>query len=163
MFCERQTKNTSYARRTLYNMDIIIANSSICELPSPSYDILIGADSASIATTYKLPLLETPTKSYLLQKVGNLLLLVLIFIVCKAFYRRFLHPLARFPGPTFAATTKLFEAYHTLVKNDWFETLQNLHQQYGMLPKVHRLNFCTDPYTRTYCAHRPKRTPLHGP
>ena len=42
-----------------------------------------------------------------------------------------LHPLSGFPGPKLAAATKLYEAYHVLIKNDWLENLIELHETYG--------------------------------
>lgn len=57
---------------------------------------------------------------------------ILIYLVAKYIWRAFLCPLANFPGPRMAGITKLYEAYHVLIKNDWLENLISLHEQYGM-------------------------------
>jgi hypothetical protein len=58
-------------------------------------------------------------------------LLFVVFITLKTTYRLLFSPLAGFPGPKFAASTKLFEAYHMIIKDDWLATLEKLHRQYG--------------------------------
>lgn len=58
--------------------------------------------------------------------------LLAFFLIIKYFYRLFLSPLSKFPGPSFAACSKLFEAYHILIANDWLETLEALHLEHGM-------------------------------
>ncbi|KAI0881626.1 cytochrome P450 [Annulohypoxylon maeteangense] len=63
-------------------------------------------------------------------------LLVSSFIIIKVFYRLFLSPLSKFPGPKLAAATKLYEAYHVLIKNDWLENLKNLHEIYGPVVRL---------------------------
>ncbi|KAK3370484.1 cytochrome P450 [Podospora didyma] len=71
------------------------------------------------------------------------LILVPLYLVVKYVYRRFFSPLTKFPGPAFAACTKLYEAYHVLYKNDWLVNLEALHQQYGPVVRIgpHELHF----------------------
>ncbi|KAK3366260.1 cytochrome P450 [Lasiosphaeria ovina] len=64
------------------------------------------------------------------------LVLVLVYLVVKSIYRRFFSPLSKFPGPTFAAITKLHEAYHVLVRNDWLDDLEALHRRYGPVVRI---------------------------
>lgn len=56
-----------------------------------------------------------------------------LYLVIKYTYRMFLSPIASFPGPRTAGITKLYEAYHVLLKNDWLENLVSLHERYGKL------------------------------
>lgn len=50
------------------------------------------------------------------------------------FYRVFLSPLAKIPGPKIAAITSMYELYYDLVREGQFPwKLQELHRQYGEL------------------------------
>ncbi|OHE94989.1 cytochrome P450 [Colletotrichum orchidophilum] len=62
--------------------------------------------------------------------------LIFFYLVVKYTYRMFLSPLASFPGPRVAGITKLYEAYHVLLKNDWLENLVSLHDQYGPVVRI---------------------------
>ncbi|KAK0649948.1 cytochrome P450 [Cercophora newfieldiana] len=59
-----------------------------------------------------------------------------LYIALKTVYRLFFSPLAGFPGPRLAASTKLFEAYHMIIKDDWLETLERLHRQHGPVVRI---------------------------
>ncbi|KAK6441795.1 hypothetical protein LTR95_001961 [Oleoguttula sp. CCFEE 5521] len=60
-----------------------------------------------------------------------------IYSLTKLFYRVFLHPLARFPGPRLAAATYLYEAYYDVWKGGQFLFhLDVLHDQYGPVVRV---------------------------
>lgn len=49
-----------------------------------------------------------------------------------AFYRLFLHPLARFPGPRLAAITRYYEGYFDIVQNGQYTfKIAELHKKYG--------------------------------
>jgi len=60
-----------------------------------------------------------------------LVFLLALYIAAKSIYHVVFSPLAGFPGPRLAATTKLYEAYHMIIKDDWLDTLERLHRQYG--------------------------------
>jgi hypothetical protein len=60
------------------------------------------------------------------------------FLLCYftglAFYRLFIHPLARFPGPKLAAVTRWFETYYDVVQNGQYTfKIQEMHKKYGIL------------------------------
>jgi hypothetical protein len=66
-----------------------------------------------------------------------LVLLVLLYTVCLIFYRLFLSPLAKFPGPRLAAATKLYETYFAIVKGGRFTwEIDRLHQKYGPVIRI---------------------------
>ncbi|OTB01337.1 hypothetical protein M426DRAFT_14643 [Hypoxylon sp. CI-4A] len=71
-----------------------------------------------------------------LQAYGFLALLLAFFLLLKTLYRLFLSPLSKFPGPKFAASTKLYESYHAVMKNDWLSNLKSLHDVYGPVVRI---------------------------
>ncbi|KAK6430774.1 hypothetical protein LTR95_013067 [Oleoguttula sp. CCFEE 5521] len=60
-----------------------------------------------------------------------------VYSLTKLFYRIFLHPIARFPGPRLAAATYLYEAYYDVWRDGQFLFhLDALHDQYGPVIRV---------------------------
>lgn len=60
--------------------------------------------------------------------------LVLTWLITLTVYRRYFHPLAKFPGPMLASVTYLYEYYYDI----WLEgqstfKLKDLHEKYGRL------------------------------
>ncbi|KAK0727601.1 cytochrome P450 [Lasiosphaeria miniovina] len=53
----------------------------------------------------------------------------------KAFLALILPPF-QVSRPPFAAITKLYEAYHILVRNDWLDNLEALHRRYGPVVRI---------------------------
>lgn len=54
------------------------------------------------------------------------------YVVGLVFYRLFLYPLTRFPGPKLAAATFLYEGYHDVIKNGQYTfKIANLQKKYG--------------------------------
>lgn len=58
--------------------------------------------------------------------------LAVTYIVCTIFYRLYLHPLAKYPGPFWAKISDLPSYWYTR-KQDRHIWLYRLQQQYGML------------------------------
>lgn len=85
-----------------------------------------------------------------------------------AFYRLFLHPLARFPGPKLAAISRWYEAYYDVVKGGQYtKKIAELHKTYGktlhsqfQLLFVLRLNPCSG---RSHYPYQPLRTACDRP
>jgi len=58
---------------------------------------------------------------YLLNTTNHFLVavfLLVLFVALKTVYHLLFSPLAGFPGPRLAASTKLYEAYHMIIKDD---------------------------------------------
>lgn len=61
----------------------------------------------------------------------------LVYYVFLIIYRLTLHPLARFPGPKLAASSKLYEMYHDGVRHGKLVfKLQDLHDTYGPIVRI---------------------------
>lgn len=61
-----------------------------------------------------------------------LLVLISVYYGTLVFYRLFLHPLARFPGPKLAAISRWYEAYHDVVRGGQYTSkIAELHATYG--------------------------------
>lgn len=61
----------------------------------------------------------------------------LVYFASLVFYRLFLHPLAKFPGPRIAAITRYYEGYFDVVLNGQYTfKIAQLHQQYGPIVRI---------------------------
>ncbi|KAF7336640.1 Cytochrome P450 [Mycena venus] len=62
---------------------------------------------------------------------------IALYFASLAFYRLFLHPLARFPGPKLAAITRYYEAYYDIVQNGQYVfRVQDMHKKYGPIVRI---------------------------
>ena len=56
----------------------------------------------------------------------------ILYSLALLFYRLYLSPLSRFPGPKLAAATKWYEFYYDAVlRGQYTFQIQRLHKQYG--------------------------------
>jgi hypothetical protein len=56
----------------------------------------------------------------------------LIYVGSLYFYRLFLHPLSKYPGPKLAAMTNWYEFYYDVILQGKFTPhIQDLHKKYG--------------------------------
>ncbi|KAI0914391.1 cytochrome P450 [Ustulina deusta] len=66
-----------------------------------------------------------------------LLVLISVYYGTLVFYRLFLHPLARFPGPKPAAISRWYEAYHDVVRGGQYTSkIAELHATYGPIIRI---------------------------
>jgi len=62
----------------------------------------------------------------------SITLTVVLYLLTLAFYRLYLHPLAKFPGPKLAAVTRYYEAYYDIIKNGQYTfRIAEMHKRYG--------------------------------
>lgn len=63
---------------------------------------------------------------------GKIAAAVITYYGALAFYRLFLHPLARFPGPKLAAVSRWYEAYYDLIQGGQYTPkIAGSHKKYG--------------------------------
>ncbi|KAK8034114.1 hypothetical protein PG993_009109 [Apiospora rasikravindrae] len=63
--------------------------------------------------------------------------MLLLLLMLQALIRRlYFSPVAKFRGPFLARVSRLYEAYHVLVKDDWYENLKSLHEKYGPVVRI---------------------------
>ncbi|KDB31034.1 hypothetical protein H112_06555 [Trichophyton rubrum D6] len=95
------------------------------------------------------------------------------------FYRLFLHPLSRFPGPKLAAISRWYEAYYDVVLGGQYTVkIAELHKKYGPIirispheihvidpsffEKLYRSDGRWDKYSWTYDAFGAKTSTIFG-
>lgn len=65
------------------------------------------------------------------------LLSITLYVVGLVLYRLTLSPLARFPGPRLAASTRLYETYFQIIKGGTFTWhIDQLHERYGPIVRI---------------------------
>jgi hypothetical protein len=71
----------------------------------------------------------------------TLVVAYLVYLLGLVLYRLYFHPLARFPGPKYAAISRWHEFYYEVVKKGQFTfKVQELHKQYGLSCHLSCLN-----------------------
>lgn len=61
----------------------------------------------------------------------------ILYLACNALYNLYFHPLAKFPGPRLAASTKLYEFYYDVIQGgQFFYEIQRMHTIYGRLLRL---------------------------
>ncbi|KAM4056183.1 cytochrome p450 [Hirsutella rhossiliensis] len=62
---------------------------------------------------------------------------IVVYLASLAFYRLFLHPLAKFPGPRLAAVSRWYEAYYDVVCNGKYTfKIEEMHKKYGPIIRI---------------------------
>lgn len=57
---------------------------------------------------------------------------LLLYIPLLAYYRLYLHPIAKFPGPKLAAFTRYYEAYYDVFRGGQYTfKIAEMHRKYG--------------------------------
>ncbi|KAK8054878.1 cytochrome p450 domain-containing protein [Apiospora rasikravindrae] len=104
---------------------------------------------------------------------------IFAYYATLVFYRLFLDPLARFPGPKLAAISRWYEAYYDLVLGGKYTfKIADLHKQYGPIIRIspyelhvadpaffevlYRLDGHWDKYSWTYDAFGPRESTIFG-
>ncbi|ORX95133.1 cytochrome P450 [Clohesyomyces aquaticus] len=70
------------------------------------------------------------------QSIAYTFLAFIAFIVFRTIYRLYFHPLARFPGPKFAAATTLYNAYYDILDSGLIKRLPDMHKKYGPIIRI---------------------------
>jgi hypothetical protein len=71
--------------------------------------------------------------SYQMLSFKTAAAVLILYCVSLAFYRLYLHPLAKFPGPKLAAVTRWYELYYDVIQNGQYTLkIADLHEIYGM-------------------------------
>ncbi|KAK4209717.1 putative cytochrome P450 E-class, group I [Rhypophila decipiens] len=67
----------------------------------------------------------------------SIALTAVLYFSTLAFYRLYLHPLAKFPGPKLAAITRYYEAYYDIIKNGQYTfKIADMHKKYGPIIRI---------------------------
>ncbi|UKZ78591.1 hypothetical protein TrVFT333_006337 [Trichoderma virens FT-333] len=72
----------------------------------------------------------------IIQLLGTLIALFIIYRVAIAIHNVWFHPLSKFPGPTHMAAFQLPYTYGTLVSGHMHNTMKKLHRKYGPIVRV---------------------------
>lgn len=86
-----------------------------------------GADAGELLLEIKERLISHVT-------ILNIVVALALYYSSLVFYRLYLHPLAKFPGPKLAAVSRWYEGYYDLIlggKYTW--KIQEMHKKYGTL------------------------------
>ena len=68
---------------------------------------------------------------------GLMIVLGFLYLLSLSFYRLYLSPAAKFPGPKLAALTFWYEFYHDVRREGQYTwKIRDLHRQYGMRLKL---------------------------
>lgn len=60
---------------------------------------------------------------------------LLLFVICRALYSIFLHPLRKVPGPRLAKVTELWRT-NRYIRGYWHRDILDLHRQYGPVVRI---------------------------
>ena len=100
--------------------------------------------------------LQAPVTDSILIAAGALA----VYVIYAAVFRLYFSPLAKIPGPKFAALTKWFEIYYDLIDGPRFPwVVEELHQRYGPIVQIgpNEIHINDPEYARVHFSSREKR------
>ena len=66
----------------------------------------------------------------------------LVYLLCLVIYRRYLSPIAKFPGPMLTAITSWCQFYHDVIRGGQFTfVIQKWHEKYGLALSLNDLDW----------------------
>ncbi|KAI0595140.1 trichodiene oxygenase [Biscogniauxia sp. FL1348] len=83
--------------------------------------------------------ISSPNSIKFLTKVTwkHVAVAVVVYYASLVFYRLYLHPLAKFPGPKIAAISRWYEAYYDLILDGQYTfKIEKMHKQYGPIIRI---------------------------
>jgi hypothetical protein len=82
------------------------------------------------------------------------ILLLLAYLIGLAFYRLYLSPLAKFPGPKLAAVSQWYEFYYDVVfPGQFIFQIQRMHKKYGTKTPFLDGHIILIEISRSHCSH----------
>jgi hypothetical protein len=81
---------------------------------------------------------------------------IIAYWILWIIYTRYLHPLAKFPGPFWASVSRIWTVLHVL-PGDAEKTQMKLHAKYGLIRPSTIVSTDLTVTRRTRGSHRPKR------
>ncbi|KAK8111690.1 benzoate 4-monooxygenase cytochrome P450 [Apiospora kogelbergensis] len=76
------------------------------------------------------------TQSLGLSNPTMLLLLLHLVLLVVVLRRLYFAPASNFPGPFWAKVSMLYEVYHVFFRDDWYDNLISLHENYGPVVRI---------------------------
>lgn len=81
---------------------------------------------------------------------------LLLYIPLLAYYRLYLHPIAKFPGPKLAAFTRYYEAYYDVFRGGQYTfKIAEMHRKYGPIIRIspHELHISDPAFYKQLYSH----------
>lgn len=85
-----------------------------------------------------------------LHSIFLVIFFLIFYFVWVAYYRLYLSPIAKFPGPKLAALTFWYELYHDVIRPGQYTwEIARMHEQYGKIYPITSINIvCQFSYCR---------------
>ncbi|CCT61204.1 hypothetical protein [Plenodomus lingam JN3] len=92
---------------------------------------------------------------YKLLSWNTVVVVLIVYCASLAFYRLYVHPLAKFPGSKLAAITRWYELYYDVIREGQYTfKIADLHKAYGPIIRIspHELHIISPTfYEKMYC------------